>query len=87
MPASAARVAIRANRDQSGYTKLEPGGFPIRGQVKAVSAAQASLRDDEMVIGVVVGGEARAYPLNLMWEPVNEVLNDTRFELVAFSQS
>jgi hypothetical protein len=65
------------NRDQSGYTRLEPNGFPIRAEVKAVSAAHASLRDDDMVIGVVVGGEARAYPVNLMWEPVNEVLNDT----------
>jgi hypothetical protein len=25
---------------------------------------------------VVIGGEARAYPVNLMWKPENEVLND-----------
>jgi Protein of unknown function (DUF3179) len=65
------------NRDQSEYTLLKPEGFPIRAQVKAVPASEAGLRDDDVVIGVVIGGEARAYPVNLMWEPVNEVLNDT----------
>jgi hypothetical protein len=30
-----------------------------------------------MILGVVIEGDARAYPVNLMWEPQNEVLNDT----------
>ena len=82
--ALAARVVVGAaaaqeatNRDQSDYTLLKPEGFPIRAAVKAVPASEAALRDDDVVIGVVIGGEARAYPVNLMWEPVNEVLNDT----------
>ena len=65
------------NRDQSHYTQLKPEGFPIRTGVVAQPGREATLRDDDLVIGVVVGGEARAYPVNLMWEPVNEVLNDT----------
>jgi hypothetical protein len=65
------------NRDQSRYTQLNPEGFPIRTGVTAQPGRDATLRDDDLVIGVVVGGEARAYPVNLMWEPVNEVLNDT----------
>ena len=65
------------NRDQSHYTQLNPEGYPIRSDVSVVPARQASLKDDDMVIGVVVGAAARAYPINLMWEPVNEVLNDT----------
>jgi hypothetical protein len=64
------------NRDQSGYTRLEPEGFPIRAELTARPAGEAKLGADDMVIGVVAGGEARAYPVNLMWEPVNEVLND-----------
>jgi Protein of unknown function (DUF3179) len=65
------------NRDQSHYTQLKPEGFPIRTGVMAQAGREATLRDDDLVIGVVAGGEARAYPVNLMWEPVNEVLNDT----------
>jgi hypothetical protein len=75
---AAGAVAQEAtNRDQSGYTLLKPEGFPIRSQVRAVAAAEASLKDGDLVIGVIAGGEARAYPVNLMWEPENEVLNDT----------
>jgi hypothetical protein len=65
------------NRDQSGYTELHEKGFPARVSPPAVPAAEARLRDDEIVIGVVANGEARAYPVNLMWKPENEVLNDT----------
>jgi len=67
----------RTNRDQSGYTELHEPGFPIRSGLTAVPAARAALRDDDLVLGVVIGGEARAYPVNLMWEPQNEALNDT----------
>jgi hypothetical protein len=66
----------RTNRDQSGYTELHEPPFPVRSGLTVVPAAEASLRDDDLVIGVVVGGEARAYPVNLMWEPQNEALND-----------
>jgi hypothetical protein len=65
------------NRDQSHYTQLKPEGFPIRAGGVAQPGREATLRDDDLVIGIVAGGEARAYPVNLMWEPVNEVLNDT----------
>ncbi len=37
----------------------------------------AVLKDNEIVLGVVVGGRARAYPVNLMWSPENEIVNDT----------
>ncbi len=67
----------RTNRDQSGYTELHEPGFPVKSGLTIVPAARAALRDDDLVLGVVVGGEARAYPINLMWEPQNEVLNDT----------
>jgi hypothetical protein len=64
------------NRDQSGYTELREEGFPIRNVVEVADAADVDLRDDEMVLGVVIEGAARAYPVNLMWKPENEVLND-----------
>jgi hypothetical protein len=75
--AGSAAAQERTNHDQSGYTELHAPGFPIKSGLAVVPAAQAALRDDDLVLGVVVGGEARAYPINLMWEPPNEVLNDT----------
>lgn len=73
----AARAQEPTNRDQSGYTELHEQGFALRRRPPVLPAAQARLRDDEIVIGVAVGGEARAYPVNQMWRPENEVLNDT----------
>lgn len=32
--------------------------------------------EDELVLGVVVGGEARAYPVNMMNGPRREIIND-----------
>jgi hypothetical protein len=64
------------NRDQSGTVDLREEGYPIRGEVAVFPASDAGIRDDDLVLGVVVGGEARAYPVNLMWKPENEVLND-----------
>lgn len=37
----------------------------------------ASLPDDDMVIGVVVGSEARAYPVRFLWEESGHTVNDT----------
>ena len=65
------------NRDQSTYTNLRDEGYPVRTDLQVVASGEAALRDDDMVLGVVIEGEARAYPVNLMWEPENEVLNDT----------
>jgi hypothetical protein len=64
------------NRDQSDYTELREDGFPIRDRVEVAEAGDVDLGDDEMVLGVVIEGAARAYPVNLMWKPENEVLND-----------
>ena len=42
-----------------------------------VSAEDAALGDGDLVMGVVINGEARAYPVNYMNGPKNEVVNDT----------
>lgn len=67
----------KINRDQSAYTNLRDEGYPLRTGLEIVAADDAALRDDDMILGVVIGKTARAYPVNLMWEPENEVLNDT----------
>ncbi len=44
-----------------------------------IAALQADdiLHEDELVIGVAVGDEARAYPINMLTGPEREIINDT----------
>jgi hypothetical protein len=46
-------------------------------QPEIVSADQARLDEGDIVMGAVINGEARAYPVNYMNGPTNEVVNDT----------
>lgn len=70
-------AAQRTNKDQSRYTELKDGGYPVLSSPRIVPAAEAKIGDAELVIGVVIGREARAYPVNLMWGPQSETINDT----------
>jgi hypothetical protein len=47
-------------------------GFVVLG----VDDESNTLRDDELVLGVVIDGQARAWPLNVMTGPEREVFND-----------
>lgn len=73
---ASATAQPRTNRDQSGYTELREEGYPIKSGLSIVRPGQTKLVDADLVIGVVVDGQSRAYPVNLMWEPQNEALND-----------
>lgn len=74
--AGAAWAQEATNLDRSDYTDLRDP-YPVRAAVKVVGAGEAGLRDTDIVLGVVLGGEARAYPVSLMWGPEHEVVNDT----------
>lgn len=74
--AGAAAAQEATNHDRSDYTDLRDP-YPVRAAVKVVGASEAGLRDVDIVLGVVAGGEARAYPVSLMWGPEHEVVNDT----------
>lgn len=62
--------------DRSDFTHLREGGFPLNVEPEIVSAHEADIADDDMVMGVVIHGEPRAYPVNYMNGPFNEVVND-----------
>ena len=49
-----------------------------------VTAAEAEISDDAWVLGVVIGGEPKAYSLNLLnrHEVVNDHIGDTAFAAV-----
>jgi|SRR5712692_4067011 len=74
--AGAARAQERLNRDRSGHNEIR-GELPLKTATRTVDRARAVLKDNEIVLGVVVDGRARAYPVNLMWSPENEIVNDT----------
>ncbi len=67
--------------DRSGYTNPRPDEerykFPLNIDVEHVSAADAPLEEGELVLGVVINDEVRAYPVNYMMGPANEIVNDT----------
>lgn len=54
----------------------EPGEYPVRFAGHAAPAAGTEPKGADLVIGVVVGKEARAYPLNLMWHETAHTVND-----------
>ena len=63
--------------DLSDISMERPGGFPMNVDPEIVAADAAGLGDGDIVMGVVIAGEARAYPVNYMYGPLNEVVNDT----------
>ena len=44
--------------------------FPI------VSVTETELENNELVLGTIINGEARAYPINMLTGPRREILND-----------
>jgi Protein of unknown function (DUF3179) len=72
----AAAAQDATNQDRSDYTDLRDP-YPVRAAAKVVAASAAALRETDIVLGVALGGEARAYPVSLMWGPEHEVVNDT----------
>ncbi len=63
-------------RDRSAFTHLTEGGYPLNVDPEIVTADQVDFGDEDIVMGVVINGEARAYPVNYMNGPYNEVVND-----------
>ena len=53
--------------------------FPPITEVPIATAAEADakLQGSELVLGIVVGDRARAYPINMLTGPQREIINDT----------
>ncbi len=64
-------------RDLSEMSGHRDAGFPLNVDPEIIAAADAELGDDDLVMGIVIEGRARAYPVNYMNGPLNEVVNDT----------
>ena len=46
-------------------------------ETRTVEDAWEDLAETELVLGVAVNGEARAYPINMLTGPSREIVNDT----------
>jgi hypothetical protein len=67
-------VPVRG-RDQVPAPPSTATAYPIRFATHAAPPGGAP-RDVDLVVGVVVGGEARAYPVNLLWGESAHTVND-----------
>ncbi len=68
-----------------GYVQiLDRGGIPAIDDPVYVPAAEANIRDEAWVLGVLIDGEARAYSLELLnsHEVVNDTIGNTDFAAV-----
>ena len=52
--------------------------FPAITKPKIVTVDEAKrfVEGNELVLGVVIGQEARAYPINMLTNPTREIIND-----------
>ncbi len=75
----AAGMSLAQDSSQEFNPKRVAPAFPPLTDipVKPAQEAQRLLNPAELVLGVVVGGEARAYPINMLTGPSREILNDT----------
>ena len=69
-------TAIGSDRDFEPI-QVVPSQPPIeRVPFLAATKVRDEVRDSELVLGVVAGEEARAYPINMLTGPSREIIND-----------
>lgn len=64
-------------RDFTPPNRLGPRKAITDAPMLAVDKVNDEVQDNELVLGVVVEGEARAYPINMLTGPSREIINDT----------
>ncbi len=83
--ASTAALAAQQQDMPEGYVQiLDRGSIPAIDDPVYVPGAEANIRDEAWVLGVLIDGEARAYSLELLnsHEVVNDSIGDTDFAAV-----
>ena len=51
-------------KDVLNFRGMDKGGFPPNVNPEIILASEAPIEDGDVLMGVVIGGEARAYPVN-----------------------
>jgi len=71
-----AKEDLEVEYDRTARRAAKRDAFPVLDNPKMTPAAQArDVRDDEPVIGIAIGKEAKAYPVSVMGR--HELANDT----------
>ena len=71
-----AKEDLEAEYDRTARRKAPRDRFPVLDNPKMTPAARVEdVRDDEPVIGIAIGKEAKAYPVSVMGR--HELANDT----------
>jgi hypothetical protein len=76
LTATALAFGLLAPGTGHGQPAPPPGAYPIRFAAHATPVEGTTPRDVDLVVGVLVGGEARAYPVNLLWGESAHTVND-----------
>jgi hypothetical protein len=76
MVVAAFLLAPAAGSGQPAVPAPSPIVYPIRHAAHAAPGEGQAPRDVDLVVGVVVGGEARAYPVHLLWGESAHTVND-----------
>ncbi len=76
--ALAAEVRQKAGGANFEPRRVIPQAMPpiVKPRVQPADVADQRLKKDELVLGVVIDGQARAYPLNMLTGPNREIVND-----------
>ena len=71
-------AAASEGQAQPAYTPITvlPRAMRAITDPQIIPAARAEITDNELIIGVVVSGQSRAYPINQLTGPRREIIND-----------
>jgi hypothetical protein len=69
-------LALGTGYGQPAAPAPSPTAYPIRSAAHAAPAEGTTPRDVDLVVGVVIESEARAYPLSLLWGESAHTVND-----------
>ncbi len=70
-------VAFAQERDFRPRKLMSPFRPIVDAPILSAEKITNQVRDNELVLGLVVNGEARAYPINMLTGPRREIINDT----------
>lgn len=68
---------LQAQQDFRPRTVVPPMPAITGAPVIAADRVTDQVTDNELVLGVVIKGQARAYPINMLTGPRREIINDT----------
>ena len=75
-------VEAEWSEDAPGHQVLQSGGRPVKflairgGRYSTPDKLETRVREKDLVIGLQIGQEALAYPVNMLGGPDREIIND-----------